>query len=172
MDQVESLFHLIEPLRVELDLFQIIAQVVNHIRDRINQHFGLIRQLALRRINLCQRSERLRGLPNQIRCGGSLRRAFLQHSQRLLRVLRQRLGIRKPITLFAQLFLFARFQTRGFDLLRLIREKFHAAIRIRLRFTQFIQLVAHAEQRMICLTIFAEGARNFGEAVKQTQMGA
>ena len=81
---------------------------MDDVRDRIQHDLGLIRQLSLAFIYFRQRGQGLRGLPDQIRSGGCFRRAFIQDCQSLLRILRQRLGIRQSVAFPAKVFIFAR----------------------------------------------------------------
>ena len=142
MDQVEPLLYLVQALRVELDLFEIIAQAVDEVRHALQQDLGLVRHFVLGRVDLGQGRKGLHHLSHQVGRGGRVRRSFLEDSQRLLGIAGERFGIRQAITFLAQLFILARFEARRFDLLRLVGEYVHAALGIGLGFAQVVQLAA------------------------------
>ncbi len=171
-DEVETLFHFLEALRVKFDLFEIVAQVAGEVGEIFEQEVGALGEVRFGGVGLRQRGHGLCGLSQQVGGGGRVGRGFVEDGQRLLRVLGERFGVGEPVALFSQFLVFAFLQPGGFDLLGLEGEHFGAARRVRLRGAQAGEFAAQVNQRVVGFAVIRQQGGHVRETVEQSQVGA
>jgi len=144
LEEVEPLFHRIQPLGVELDAVAVIAQVARQLAELLAERLRQVTVFADRGVNLGEAGERARGLPELVGGAGGLVRAIRERVEGVVGERGQFFRVGQADALVEQRLVLARLEPGGGDLVDLEVEHVQPPFHLALAQPQLVQFLPHA----------------------------